>query len=170
MADNIAVTPGSGATIGAENITVSGSSTLLQRVKISLGAYDIDNGDLASGNPMPVTGSTTLVNVQLPSSGSVNINVTGATTNVIVIPSTATGSIYLTALLVSNGQTAGTITLGVTNVSTAGNIVLGPYYFAANGGCVLPLFNPIKLTATTNFVATINSIGTLTVSIVYYVA
>jgi hypothetical protein len=58
MADNIAVTPGSGATIAADEI----AAALHQRVKITLGADGVNDGDVASGNPLPVTGTVAVTN------------------------------------------------------------------------------------------------------------
>jgi len=59
MADNIAVTAGSGETVGADEI----SAVKYQRVKIIVGADGTNDGDVASGNPMPVTGSTTVISI-----------------------------------------------------------------------------------------------------------
>ena len=50
MSDNIAVTPGSGATAAADNI----GGVLFQRVKVTVGADGTNDGDVATGNPMPV--------------------------------------------------------------------------------------------------------------------
>ncbi|MFO0467437.1 MAG: hypothetical protein ACK5ZS_00605 [bacterium] len=50
MSDNIAVTPGSGATAAADNI----GGVLFQRVKLTVGADGTNDGDVATGNPMPV--------------------------------------------------------------------------------------------------------------------
>lgn len=54
--DNINVTPGIGATIAAENI----SGALIQRVKVSIGNLDVDNGDISATNPMPITAPVAL--------------------------------------------------------------------------------------------------------------
>jgi hypothetical protein len=51
MADNVAITPGSGATAAADDI----SGILYQRVKITVGADGTNDGDVAVGNPMPVS-------------------------------------------------------------------------------------------------------------------
>lgn len=58
MADNIAVTPGSGASIAADEI----AGALHQRVKITVGADGTNDGDVSTANPMPVvqTGTPTL--------------------------------------------------------------------------------------------------------------
>ena len=60
MADNVGYTPGSGASIAADDI----SGNLHQRVKITLGADGVSDGDLSSSNPLPiVTSGSTTVNV-----------------------------------------------------------------------------------------------------------
>lgn len=51
MADNYDATQGTGTTFGADDIT----SVLYPRVKIIVGADGTNDGDVASGNPMPVT-------------------------------------------------------------------------------------------------------------------
>ena len=53
MADNVLVTEGVGTTIGADEI----SSVKYQRVKVIIGADGVNDGDVASGNPLPVTAS-----------------------------------------------------------------------------------------------------------------
>ncbi len=50
MADNLAVTPGIGATVAADSI----SSILYQRIKLIFGADGVNSGDVASTNPLPV--------------------------------------------------------------------------------------------------------------------
>lgn len=50
MADNVAITPGMGATVAADEI----AGALHQRVKITIGADGTNDGDVASGNPLPV--------------------------------------------------------------------------------------------------------------------
>jgi hypothetical protein len=54
MADNVGYTPGTGATIAADEI----SGVLHQRVKIGIGT-DGSATDVSSSNPMPVTGTVT---------------------------------------------------------------------------------------------------------------
>ena len=51
MSDNLSVTPGSGATVAAENL----SGVLVQRVKMVLGDLDADGGDVSTTNSMPVS-------------------------------------------------------------------------------------------------------------------
>lgn len=51
MADNVAITEGSGTTIAADEI----AGAKHQRVKITLGADGTNDGDVSSANPMPVS-------------------------------------------------------------------------------------------------------------------
>ena len=57
MADNVGYTPGSGASIAADDI----GGVLHQRVKVVLGADGTSAGDVSSSNPMPVAPSSTAV-------------------------------------------------------------------------------------------------------------
>ena len=49
MADNVNITPGSGATVAADDV----SGVLYQRVKLTLGADGVSSGDVAAANPIP---------------------------------------------------------------------------------------------------------------------
>jgi len=51
MADNIAVTPGSGATVGADEI----SSVKYQRIKLIHGVEGVNDGDIADSNGLPAS-------------------------------------------------------------------------------------------------------------------
>lgn len=57
MADNVGYTPGTGATVAADDI----GGILHQRVKLTLGADGASEGDVSSSNPMPVMGVGELV-------------------------------------------------------------------------------------------------------------
>lgn len=50
MADNVDITPGAGATVAADEI----ASVKYQRMKLTLGADGVNDGDVSSANPMPV--------------------------------------------------------------------------------------------------------------------
>ena len=50
MADNVGYTPGAGATVSADEIL----GILFQRIKLTLGADGVNDGDVSSSNPMPV--------------------------------------------------------------------------------------------------------------------
>lgn len=55
MADNVGYTPGVGATVAADEI----AGALHQRIKLTLGADGVNDGDVSSTNPLPVTGGLT---------------------------------------------------------------------------------------------------------------
>jgi hypothetical protein len=57
MADNIGYTPGSGATIAADDI----GGNLHQRIKMVVGADGVSDGDVSLSNPMPIQGVGELV-------------------------------------------------------------------------------------------------------------
>jgi hypothetical protein len=50
MPDNVGYTPGSGATVSADEIL----GILFQRIKLTLGADGVNDGDVSSSNPMPI--------------------------------------------------------------------------------------------------------------------
>jgi len=58
MADNVSITPGSGATISADDL----GGVLVQRVKIQIGA-DGSATDVTSSNPIPVSDAGTTLSV-----------------------------------------------------------------------------------------------------------
>jgi predicted transcriptional regulator len=49
MADNVGYTPGSGATIASDDI----GGVQFQRMKFTVGADGVNDGDVSSGNPLP---------------------------------------------------------------------------------------------------------------------
>lgn len=53
MVDNVAITPGTGATVAADDIT----SVLYQRIKLIQGADGVNDGDTSDANPFPVKGT-----------------------------------------------------------------------------------------------------------------
>lgn len=57
MADNVAITPGSGATAAADDI----GGVLFQRVKVVHGADGVNDGDVSAANPLPVVAYGELV-------------------------------------------------------------------------------------------------------------
>ena len=67
MADNVGYTPGSGATVAADDI----AGVLYQRVKIGVGA-DGSATDVSTANPMPIAAPSAL-NVTVPTASSVTI-------------------------------------------------------------------------------------------------
>lgn len=59
MSDNVAYTPGVGATVAADDI----GGVLHQRIKVVLGADGTSDGDVSSANPLPVTGTVAVTGV-----------------------------------------------------------------------------------------------------------
>ena len=112
MADNITITQGSGTDIAADEI----GGIKFQRVKLIHGADGVNDGDISSANPLPVTGTvsgiTNTVAVYFsPANPAVNTTLTGSMA-VYYQPSeptikgiTNTVGVYLSA-------TAGTIRVG----------------------------------------------------------
>jgi hypothetical protein len=64
MADNVGYTPGSGAVVAADDV----GGALHQRIKLTLGADGVSDGDVSSANPMPVAvqGTTPVSASSLP--------------------------------------------------------------------------------------------------------
>ena len=85
MADNVGYTPGSGATVAADDI----AGVLHQRVKIGIGA-DGAAVDLSSTNPMPITASSAIP-ISTPSAIDVTVGNFPSTQTVNILdPSTQT--------------------------------------------------------------------------------
>lgn len=75
-------------------------------------------------------------------------------------------SLYITDIFVSNGATAGIITL----LDGSGGTVIFRAYCAINGGAVLNLMQPIKLTANTALCLTSTTVTTHSVTISGFIA
>jgi hypothetical protein len=104
MADNVAITPGTGATVAADDI----GGVLHQRVKISAGA-DGSATDVSAASPLP----STSYGAALPDAGSTFATLTRPANTT---PYTAGDSI-------SDNATAGTVTANISgNVSDANDV------------------------------------------------
>lgn len=135
MSDNIDVTPGSGATVAADNI----GGALWQRVKIGAGA----NGsatDVSTAAPLPVASS--------PETGSVFNGATALTPKFAVIDAAGSGDNTIVAAVSSKKIRVLSLFLIASGAVTArfesgasGTALTGQMNVAANGGFVLP-FNP----------------------------
>jgi len=104
--------------------------------------------------------------------GSGTINATTAGTS-ILIPSTASGSIYITSLLLSNGATASTISIGYGSAAvapTTTSILIQPIYLAINSNAPYYPKQPIQVPSSNNVLTT--GVGGTTQSVVatFYVA
>lgn len=75
-------------------------------------------------------------------------------------------SLYITDISISNGATAGNITL----LDGSGGTVLYELYPAINGGAILSLRNPIKLTANTALCLTSTTVTTHSIFVSGYIA
>lgn len=104
--------------------------------------------------------------------GSGTVTTTTAGTS-ILIPSVATGAIYVTSLLLSNGATASTIALGYgvgAVAPTTSAIMIQPVFLAINAPIGVPLTQPIKIPALNNVLSTMVGGTTCTVFATYYIA
>jgi hypothetical protein len=75
-------------------------------------------------------------------------------------------SLYITDIIISNGATAGKITL----LDGSGGTVKFTLYPAINGGCAISLANPIRLTANTALCVTSTTVTTHAVNVCGYIA
>ena len=89
-----------------------------------------------------------------------------AQTNASVKTAPGAGSLYITDIFLSNGATAGNVTL----LDGSGGTVLWEAYPGINGGAVCNLRNPIKLTATTALCLTSTTVTTHSVTICGFTA
>jgi len=109
-----------------------------------------------------------LVNQTHPRGATISADYASAQTNVSVISAPgASLSIYITDISLSNGATAGNVTL----LDGSGGTVKWEVYPAINGGAVLSgLRQPIKLTANTALCLTSSTVTTHSIFIGYYIA
>lgn len=98
MADNVAITAGSGTTIATDDI----SGVHYPRTKISLGA-DGSATDLSAGNPMPVIGGLTRVDVEMTRPSNTDAYAAG---DVVSNNTSTTTLIDLANLVRANGASA----------------------------------------------------------------
>ena len=133
MPDNVGYTPGSGATIAADDV----GGALLQRVKIVQGIDGVNDGDVASSNPLPVqeaSGAMSLLRrildrlmspVGYDSSlnrqrGTVVLE-SGTITTVTTVSSITAGTITTVAGLTSIDGRNGSMLINQTNLSAWAN-------------------------------------------------
>ena len=114
MADNIGYTPGSGATIAADEI----GGVLYQRMKIGIGA-DGTATDISTANPMPITAPNAL---GVSATGALTTTETGELVEAIEALRMAVQSLNR-----SVGQTLpDTANRMRVNIETHGNVGSGP--------------------------------------------
>jgi len=108
-----------------------------------------------------------LVNQPHPRFFHISADYASAQTNVSVKAAPgASLSIYITDIVLSNGATAGNITL----LDGSGGTVLFEIYPAVNGGATMSLRNPIKLTANTALCLTSTTVTTHSIFVSGYIA
>jgi hypothetical protein len=118
MADNIGYTPGTGATVSADEIL----GILFQRIKLTLGADGVNDGDVSSSNPMPVAAYGELIEaIEAMRQATQSLNRTIGLAQV----NTVTGSMYVDGSRVTqtvNGtvNAAQSGTWNITNLATLG--------------------------------------------------
>jgi hypothetical protein len=104
--------------------------------------------------------------------GQSTVAVTAAST-VILVPSAATGCLYITSLVVSNGPSQGSVYFGASVGATAptgSGILILDIYNAAYACSVLDVNQPVKVPASNNFTATTVSGTTTSLFATWYVA
>lgn len=82
MADNVSITAGSGTSIASDDI----GGVQHQRIKLTLGADGVSDGDVSSSNPMPVDGSAvtqpvSAASLPLPTGAATSANQSTANTS-----------------------------------------------------------------------------------------
>lgn len=108
-----------------------------------------------------------LVNVTNPRMWQASADYASAQTNASVKAAPGAGlSLYVTDLVLSNGATAGNITL----LDGSGGTVLFEIYPAINGGVAHSFRNPIRLTANTALCITSTTVTTHSINVCGYIA
>jgi hypothetical protein len=98
---------------------------------------------------------------------SITANYSSVQTNTEVIAAPATGvSIYLSDLLVSNGATAGYIT--IIEDTTSAVVKIQRLNLAVNGGASIQFSNPIKFTSAKNLGVTSSTADDFSITISYF--
>lgn len=126
MADNIAVTPGTGAVVAAEACSGT-ANALVQRIKLVLGATDTDGGNVSSVNPLPVL-SGTAGNFLVSAVGTVTV-VSGTAANLLA---SITGTVGVNTIVVVSSGTAANFLAQVSGTVTATGTVTAVSGTAAN--------------------------------------
>jgi hypothetical protein len=109
MADNIPITPGTGDTVAADDI----AGAKYQRIKLTLGADGVSDGDVSTANPMPVKNQNVAT--------AVLSNVSSSTSNVALIAA----NVNRKGLIIHNDSTGNAfIAFAATSTTSAFTIRL----------------------------------------------
>lgn len=122
MADNVAITPGTGATVAADDI----GGILHQRVKISVGA-DGSATDVSSAAPMPT------IETNVVTSGTVTALASAATSAQLLAANSARKGLFIintdaNAVLIKFGTTASATSFNIRLVQYAQYEMANPVY------------------------------------------
>lgn len=139
MADNVNITPGSGDVVAADDI----AGAKHQRVKLTLGADGVNDGDVSSSNPIPASVSGTVTanagtgtfavsaaSLPLPSGAATETTLSSINTKTPALgQTTMTGS---TPVVIASNQSAVPIS-GTVAVSSlpSGTTILGGYNYTS---------------------------------------
>lgn len=152
MADNVAITPGSGVTVAADDI----SGVLWQRIKVGWGADGVA-GDVSAANPLPVSapaasrtthhiGAAQMVDAIMAGLTALTpkyakANVTASQTDASVIAAVSTKVLVILAFRLHAGNTATSVTFNSKGAG-AGTAISELFALGANGGHS-PGFSPV---------------------------
>ena len=101
--------------------------------------------------------------------GSATANYAAVQTNAQLVAAPASGvSIYLTDLLISNGATAGYIT--IVEDTSSPTVKIQRLNLAANGGASVQFSTPVKFTAAKNLGITSSTADDFSVTVSYFTA
>ena len=153
MADNVAITAGSGTTIATDDI---GSGVQVQRIKPVWGA-DGTGTDTQVSQPLPaqttleVSQMSSLGTIATPQFAVINTSASGDTTIVALVSSKVIR--VLSYVIVADAAVAAKFTSGA-----AGTALTGAMSLSANGGIAAP-FNPVGHFQTGSGVALVLNLG-----------
>lgn len=164
MADNVTANPGSGgSTFASDDI----GGVQFTRVKLVLGADGVNDGDLASGNAMPVTGTVAVTNAGLTElaaaiNGSVldvNIAAQGGALTVAshAVTNAGTFAVQVSSALPAGANVIGHVIMDTTSTTTVTQATGTNLHMVVDSGTIT------AVTAITNALpAGTNGIGKLT--------
>ena len=157
LADDAAATLGTTRVVpvGAVAVTMDGTDPLAVSAE--------GDASLLRSDPNRIL----LVNQTHPRFFRACVDYAAAQTNATVVAAPGAGlSLYITDLIISNGATAGNITL----LDGSGGSLLFELYPAINGGVSMSFRNPIKLTANTLLATTSSTVTTHAITVTGYIA
>jgi hypothetical protein len=136
MADNVAITAGSGTVIAADDV----SSVFYQRIKLTDGTADSTDPIIGSNYRLMTLPYSPPASIVVGNSGA--IASTGST-NVIATAAGANTKYYITDVLVTNGGAAGTL---VTVEDDAAALLFQGYAASGGGGFAHNFLCPVPTT------------------------